>query len=418
MCLNMCLILFFIWHTQQFSAFFLFYITFIFLFIGGRFWGNILDRDLEIQVGTFFHTSYLSNIEWKNTLLYVITFMYASTFGYLLNNKTSIKPKIGLNNKTEINSILKIIGVLLGIITIYNSLALLKVAYSSSSYLSLYAGQTEGFNAGGSLINTLLYVFFGFAMSFGNSYNQRLYLIVFFVSAIISIMIGSRGALGAILLFSIWLYNQKKQINLLKLASIGALSLVILLFLASVSIRGADKEGQETILAALSVFFHQQGISLAVFAQSMDIDYPIIPYFQSIIPGFSAIYSLITGTALESYEVSFNTYLSYYLNPTLYERGNGLGWTIMSDMYCYSQGNILIYTFLSLIFGYLSRYLENNRKNSLLCGAIYYAIFMRFLILPRASLSTICPLIIYVIIIFYFIKFSGQLLAKRQKSDG
>ena len=423
LCSTMLWLICYVWKMKQLSAFCLFLLTFAFLFIGGRFWAKLIDDKYIIQSGTFFEPEILSNELWYKTLILLLLFLYGAVIGYSLwRDKSNIKSEIHLRNDTrnisinrneKINKVLKNLFYILAIYTICESVSSFMIAFSGGGYLSLYAGQSKSYTTGGSLAQTILYALFGIAMAIGSKQNKIRYIFLFTIQSLITIAIGSRGSLGALLLFFLWLYAQNKPIRLSKIILLGCLALFLLLFLASISIRAAGQGPNDNIHEILSLFFYQQGISLAVFAQSMDIDYPIIPYFQSFIPGFSALYSIISGQMLHGYDVSFNTYLAYYLNPELFYEGYGLGWTLMSDIYCFSQGWYIPFFMLSIGFGYISRYLEERRNSSNIVAAIYYSIFLRYLILPRASVSTIAPLAVYVIIVYFTLKCFSQLLQTR-----
>ena len=82
MCANFLFVLWQVWRIGKLSPFFLFMSTFCFLFIGGHFWGYLINPDLPLRVGSFMDPTPSTEPEWKNTLAYLILFLYASLAGY------------------------------------------------------------------------------------------------------------------------------------------------------------------------------------------------------------------------------------------------------------------------------------------------------------------------------------------------
>lgn len=71
MCTNFIYVLWKAWKISNISPFFLFLCTFCFLFIGGHFWGNLLNSDFSIRVGSFMDPTPSSDVEWVKTLIYI-----------------------------------------------------------------------------------------------------------------------------------------------------------------------------------------------------------------------------------------------------------------------------------------------------------------------------------------------------------
>ncbi|MDA6078111.1 hypothetical protein O0544_23540 [Edwardsiella anguillarum] len=82
------------------------------------------------------------------------------------------------------------------------------------------------------------------------------------------------------------------------------------------------------------------------------------------------------------------------LDESLFARGFGLDWTLMSDFYVFGGRNILGFSFLAFSFGLLLSTLQNASKN-LFWLVLLTAIFTRLVFLPRSSLVIISPFCFY-----------------------
>lgn len=399
--------LIYVWNIKKLSPFFIFLTLSNILFIGGRFWGILINPELDLMEGTFFHNSYIDKKHMNETLRFVILFIFLASLGYkLCPNYGKNKCILTTEYKREPDRFLKNFWWIVLILAVYGQIQNFIYAFTQGSYLAMYEGQTGDYTAGGSLGKILLYICFGLSMAYGSAYTQKRYLILFFVYSTINILIGGRGTLGAVLMFSIWYYSLSHKINIVKLAILCVFSLLFLLWIFSFSIRQADSSMSLGLVDTISYFLYSQGISLAVFDQSRDIiDYPALAYIQSIIPGSSTIYSLFTGVSLSPQDVSFSSYLSYSLNPSLFANGNGLGWTLMGDLYLFGGRTYIGFGILSFIFGYLCSYIESKASLKIFYKVLIFAIFMRFVLLPRAGLNTIIPFIAYVYVIHTMFKY-------------
>lgn len=401
-CIYFSLSLLYVWHIRGISPFFIFLTLFNILFIGGRFWGILINPELELMEGTFFHNSYIGPRHMNETLCYVVTFIFLASCGYKTckSHKTQYSNTFTPIIKEKSDTFLKHFFWIVLILAFYGQIQNFIYAFTQGGYLAMYEGQTEDYTAGGSLGKTLLYICFGLSMAYGTKYTQKRYLLLFFIYSIINILIGGRGTLGAVLMFLIWYYSLSHKINILKFAALGIIFLLFLLWIFSFSIRQANSTMNLGLVDTISYFLYSQGISLAVFDQSRDImNYPTLAYVQSIIPGSSSIYSLFSGISLASQDVSFASYLSYSLNPYLFANGNGLGWTLLGDLYLFGGRCLIGFGLLSFIFGYLCSFVESKVSSSVFCKVLIFSIFMRLMLLPRSGLNEIIPFIVYVYVI-------------------
>lgn len=266
------------------------------------------------------------------------------------------------------------------------------------------------------MLNTLFLSLLGLAMSYGDKKNKRFYIGLFILSALIRIVIGGRGAFGAIMLVLLWMYCQNKKVSLKKISMYILEAGAILLFVASLSIRFAEIDESITPLDTVKFFLFDNGISLMVFDASRLIDdYPWQPYFQNFIPGFVRIVDLITGQS-SLHNATFASSLAYQLNPVLYYNGNGLGWTLMSDIYLYSAGNVIVFGILMAFFTYGLGMISDNMRNNGLVKTVAYCIATSLLLLPRDGLNSVVPLIYYSMFIWWTLKSLNT--SSRKKSTG
>lgn len=403
MCSFMSIVLYVVWDYRKVSVFFLFLVTFIFLFIGGRFWAELFDQRYNLKAGTFFETTGFTGTEWKQTLTYICLFLCFSTLGFLSfkDRKKNIKPKLPSIDINRINVFFDILFVFLLVSTIYGGVRLL---LTMSDYHSFFSEQSKFYSVGRNVTGILSYVSFGLVFAFGNKKNKIKYVALFFLRAVFSILAGTRGAFGTTIIFIIYLIAKGKKVDIIKLGAGFLVALFLLLFLFSYSIRQQNSESSLSFLD----FVYSQGISMSVFTQSMSLSYPILPYFQSIIPGSSAIYSLITGNILMPYDTSFASHLSHSLNADLFDNGQGLGWSALSDVYVYSGGIYILFCFIAFVVGRVMNYMEIRSKQSPLAKTIMYSIVFHVFLWPRAGINTIFPLAIYAILFYYIFSYLFQ----------
>lgn len=392
-----CLGIVLIWHVsnRKLGVFIMFQLTFS-LFIGGRFWAYLLNPaiDLEIFEPTFFFDYNVSADRKIDIYSYVVLFIIFSILGYCLGRK---RKKWGRMFNVSINkcSILRISQIanwlfpIFAIYTLYSTTETLIQVINGGGYLMLYSAQTEEYVIGASIVKNLVLFFFAYSFAYGNKMLQNKYLVLYLINAVLSLMMGTRSAIGAIFLFCIWLYSLQHKINLLKLFGSVFVAMIILLFLFSFSVR-ASEEGNssfslDTLQAAVSLFFYSQGISLMVFDVSRLIDdYPLVGYLQVFLPGTSALWKMI-GYNLPLTDLSFSHHMCYELNPDLFLRGNGLGWSILSTLYLFSFQSVFLFIILSLFLGCLFGFVEALSERYTLYKYLSIYIFMTCMLLPRAA---------------------------------
>lgn len=400
-------VLLLIWSHRQLTPFFLFMCTFIFLFIGGRFWVTLVDPTFDrLMRGNFFCGKGFSIEEWIITLRYILMFLYTATIGYLLIDRG--KQDLSTNERDLLrdyqnpifSKFLNLFIMIVAIIVVSNIVPKLILAIESGQYVSLYLNsQNKPTQFGGGIWYAFMWFVFGITMVYG-SYKQRLsILIIIALRMIILAYIGQRGGLGCFILFCIWYYYKDKQIRLLPLAIISVIGIALVWIGSYLSMRGdvAMLHGENVVHR----FFFSEGVSLTVFLDSMRVtNYPIYAYWSDFLPGVGSLLAKFSSQPIYNYDYNFTHFLSYSLNPELYHNGWGLGWTLLSDLYVFSKGKMLLFALLSLLFGIICGAIERGGQYSTTCRIIVYACFINFVFLPRAGLESIIPLIVWMMFMF------------------
>lgn len=393
-----------LWVQSKITPFFLFCVSFSFLFIGGRFWAFLLSPDenlFDLLGGTFLIRDGIPTKYWVNLLTWVICFYIFSILGYIFKKKMKLMMTACDRN---INTILNVVFWPLTLFSVGTKLQDFHYALSNGGYLAMFEDQTQSYSSFSSLGVILLYALFGMAYTYGDKILKRKYLSLLFVYSFLTILIGSRGAFGSFMMLLLWLYSRNRKLNVIKLFVVGSSALILLLVIFSFSIRAVGVEGF-TGIESLSAFFYSQGITLLVFEKTMEINsFPIVATFQSFIPGSTFFYTHFIKPSAYPYELTFDAYISYNVNPEAFMNGNGLGWSILGDFYVFSNGNVILFAVMSVLFGYICAYIENRCSTKSFFNVLVFATFIKFMFLPRAGLNTIIPFIWYIAIIYIMIR--------------
>lgn len=405
--INYIIGLFVIWQytNKRIGLLLLFYLT-SGLFIGGRFFAKLIGCEASIWEPTFFFNYYVSIERQREIMCFVLVYFNALALGsifYKIHPKKFKKERIPDFVKKKINRFLRIVFIPLAIIIVYRKIQSLITAMSMG-YISLYLAGAQGESSIWDISNTIMLILLGLSMAYGDKKNKKDYLALFIIASLITMAIGGRGAFGAILLVLLWIYSQTHPLSLKKIGIIVLGLAAILISVASLSIRFADAEDAVSALDTFQIFLHSNGITLMVFDASRIIDnYPWQPYFQNLLPGFVRIVDLITGQ-VSGPNATFASSLAYNLNPNLYLNGSGLGWTLMSDIYLYSRGSIIIFGILIALFSYCCRMISDNMRNNGLVKTIAYCIATSLFLLPRDGLNSVIPLIYYSIFVWLILR--------------
>lgn len=401
-----------VWYSggKKINLFFLFFLTFG-LFIGGSFWASVFNRDLTPFEPTFYYDYYINYDRKIDIVTYVMCFMVMSTLGYIYAHNWKIRsnqrPHVNRIQKRRINKLLTLISIPFGLFIIGFSLKFV-IEGLQGGYLTHFLGAQNNEYSGSSLQSVIIQwstILLGLAVAFGSKRNKRVYIIFYAIQAMANLFVGSRSTFGVLLLLLLWLYSDFHKVNLKKIfIGLGG-SLVLLLFLFSLSIRQMDKE-QLPVFESIMAFIYVQGMSVMVFDTSRLItDYPLLPYFQCFIPGSSFIYGHLFTDHLNPWETTFTNYMCYSLNAEMFSNGYGLGWSILADLYIFSQQELVIFMLLSVCWGILIGNLEIRTQNNLFYRYVSVALSTSIMLLPRGGFNSFFPLLIYICVFWMILNF-------------
>ncbi len=399
--------------AKRLNLVFLFYLTFG-LFIGGRFFAVLLGYSNSIWSPTFFY-NYQVDIGRKIEIMhYVLGFINSYILGYYFCRHYTLlvkEPQLSCDTLLKINTILKWIFIPVAIYVIFQSIQTF-VRATQIGYISLYLDQNQHGGHSNILIS-LLPVLLGLAVAYGDRRNRFFYLMLFVFQSLISLFIGARGSFGSVILVLLWLYSQYHHISLKKLAVCLCCMIGVLIALASLSIRGLEGNFSEFNIWDLGLsFIYDQGVTLMVFDASRLIDnYPILPYFQSFLPGFVRMFEFFSGTQAGT-DATFAAHMCSTLNHQMYYEGYGLGWSLLCDFYLFSGRIFIIFILISIVWGYSLGTLIHGAEQSRLLKMICFAIIFQLLRLSRSGLNSVIPMIYYSLLIWGIIILSIQIYRK------
>ena len=399
---------------KRITLFFLFFLTYG-LFIGGSFWAVIMGYDVDPFSLNYYYEYVASDERRIDIMFYILGFLFFSLFGYKCAYCRLIRSNnlFVLSNNTEmqIANILQFLFPVIAVVVVVETLSQF-LSVLKNGYLALYVSRQNESYSGTSLWITLLPVLFGLAMTYGYKKEKKGFMLLYLFQAIFRIVMGTRALFGALLLFFLWIYSKKRNISLKKVFILCLCFSLVLIFVFSFSIRAGEELGFNiSIKDVLLGFIHTQGVSLMVFdALRLVENYPTLAYFQTIFPGCSFLYSLFFNKELHFQDICFDGYMCYILNPWMLAEGHGMGWTLMSDLYLFSGRVWLFYLFLSFLFGFVVAKLESLAENSPFFLFIEYVIVFKFLLLPRAGLNSVLPLLFYSLFFWSFFVFVSQIL--------
>ena len=406
--------LLFIWrgNGQRVSPYILFFMT-MGLFLGGKFWGYLIDTDKDLFTLDWFAEIDLVYEKKQRLMYYLLSMMGLMNIGYLSRySRADIdldEPEVDETFEYRLHIVLRnamfIIAPLV-LIAVYLSFR----EVSNLGYTVLYEQQDGEYSSFSGLANILMMIALGLVYGYNLNSLKKYYLGLYIIYSIFNILMGARGSFGAMLLFLLLIYSQSHKITGKKLLLFLGSAVFILIIVFSFSARAMEADlmrlGYDSTTDVLVEFISSQGISLMVFDASQLIDsYPALAYVQSIVPGSSFICHLLTGDTIDATDNNFANFMCYSLNPALYKLGFGLGWSIMSDLYLFGFKSFLGFAVLSLIFGGFIGYMEIDSSKSLSMRSIMFATTMALLMLPRSSMNSYITLIIYCVVVIAILKF-------------
>ena len=404
--------------TKGKLSIFFFYVLTYHLFIGGRFFSFFLNPSFEIFRSTYWFVYDLTDSDKTGLMNYVLGFLFFLVLGYLICNRkdrgVKFELKLSPRGKYQVKKTLHALFYIIAPYILWTSIKGFLSVLSNGYGANLLFDSEYDIGYVQKFANLLLIAFTGMAMAYGDKKLIILFFSLFIIKGVITVLGGSRGTLGAVIFMALWAYSIFKPINLKKLFIYGGIASLILLLLFSISVRSkADDFSSLSLFDSISAFIYMNGISLMVFDASTKVsDYPILPYFQTFITGANFIYSLFTGTHLESQDVTFQSYMCYKLSPELFNQGLGLGWTTNGDLYLFSGRIFIVYCFMSFLLGGIFCIIDQwSRKSRFF---LYFAASMApaLFLMARGSLSALFPQIPYSYLFFLVVRWMARKFVK------
>lgn len=398
-----------VWYSsnRQINLFLLYLISFS-LFIGGRFWIGIFDSSTDLFQSTFFYSYTLTAKGASDLMKWVYSFLYFATIGYVILRKKRHERQELSDKRMDTQkcaTFAKLVFPIVLVCILYQGITGLIFVFTHGYGVSLEDVTGKAYNKSFMIvINSFLGVMMlAFTYIYAKSEYSR-YLKLYAVYGILVLIGGSRFQFSSILLIFIWLYSREKKIGLTKSALYGIAGVAVLLLLFSLSARGSGYDSF-IFLDALNVFLYTSGGSLMIFdASTLVHGYPWIAYIQTFIPGSTFLYSKLSGQTLHMQDLTFQGHMCYNLNPVLYSKGAGLGWTSLSDIYLFSGGITIFFCILAFCFGLYFAFLENKADVNLKYRFVLIAISQGVLMMPRGTSSPMFVGVIYALIFMYLVR--------------
>lgn len=416
MCANFTIVLLAVWRARRLSPFTLFIFTMTMLFIGGRFWVNLFDPAYDdLMRGNHMNGQRLIQpAEWIQALTYILLFLYSAALAYIhfpwqREVRTCAIRRADHNPLSEkrFDRFLLAAFVPFAIYTIYRLTGNVLDVLHAHNYIGLYAdSNAQSIHAGGGILFSLQWVFFGLALVYGQRRSKILYLGLIILQAFVMIILGQRGLIGSLSLFCLWYYCYTHQVNLWKMLGTLLGITVLVVTIAQFSLRIDTIPVSTDIAETLKTTVFQQGVSITAFVDAMRVsDYPVPAYLSSFFPGVGTIMSIFSSEPVYSYQLSFSHYLSHSVNAELYSQGYGLGWSVLADFYCFSLATPWLFCVLSVLFGGMCACIEHRSQTDRLARTIMVTCMMNFFFLPRAGLDSILPLIVWIVATFVILQY-------------
>ena len=301
--------LLFIWrgNGQRVSPYILFFMT-MGLFLGGKFWGYLIDTDKDLFTLDWFAEIDLVYEKKQRLMYYLLSMMGLMNIGYLSRySRADIdcdEPEVDETFEYRLHIVLRnamfIIAPLV-LIAVYLSFR----EVSNLGYTVLYEQQDGKYSSFSGFANILMMIGLGLVYGYNLNSLKKYYLGLYIIYSIFNILMGARGSFGAMLLFLLLIYSQSHRVTGKKLLLFLGSAVFILIIVFSFSARAMEADlmrlGYDSTTDVLVEFISSQGISLMVFDASQLIDsYPALAYVQSIVPGSSFICHLLTGDTIDA----------------------------------------------------------------------------------------------------------------------
>lgn len=391
------------------NLYLLFTFTFT-VFILSRILLDLFDM-LNFQKGTFFLSGvFFTNYESAITLIYILLFLISVHFGFVAGNK-SLKTETITNNKS-LEKIGKIIFFTFLLGAVVKAIYILKFSWEYG-YIAMYLASSEDFDFPVFVSGATTFLLLGYCLILGSKPSKKTFLLIsfiYFLVKVISLLTGERGGFIITLFFLVWYYYTfyaKKDINIV---FGGGMAFGLILLTQMVVLMRDSKEISEGFLSLVITFFEQQGVSLQILQFMVRYNETFInnglPY---ILSGFTTR----PGTGQTVKTGIDSTYLgdrlSYFLNPSSYLHGNGMGSSFLGEFY---DLGIVLFIIFSAFTGVFIAYFSRNVLSNRILLMFSYFIVTTLLWMPRGNFLPYMPHLFMVFFSYMLI----LLISKRKKS--
>ena len=399
--LFVCALLFFI--IDGFSLALVFLSSYA-IFIGGRIFVFIFNEDLRIFDFSYFYNYSPSNEDILRLVLQSIVGFLTVVFGYLvaytrINCKGTIEKYENIDESTgRLTAWLLIAAVPILSIELFNVVGVIR----EQGYAAIYLGQTESYT--GSFLSfglTLITLSVCFGLRLKKSFLRTIVMMTYAFVCVILGVVGQRGVLlSLIFLITALSFENKNKLQKIVHAFLALSMVVLVLWLFSIfSFR--EYELESNYGSKFFDFLYEQGGTLPIFGMSLEVtDYPLSAYIQNFVPGF-AVVSNWFGNPIAVDQLSFGAFFSKNINESLFDVGQGLGWSVLGDATLFFGYGYPVYF---LLLGWFLGCVDIKKKEG---GGLFFGIWILLLIkipfLPRANIgSVIIPILYFVFVWMVF----------------
>ena len=357
------------------------------VFIGGRIFVLLVTGDMDVFEFTYF-TDYQPGAEEVVKLVLQAAVGFLAIFlGYLVAliffQRNVLSGRVPRWNPERWGVFFLMLALPILIIELLTKFKLVL----SGSYADLYLEQVETYSA--SLLSlglTLLTLALCFGFVGGNKAIRRLVIFSYSLVYLLLGVLGQRGPIFSLMILLTALAFEKRNIRQKIMYSMLAVFGVIVLMMLFSFATLRDYTLESRYGSSLLDFLYEQGGTLSIYGISLGLnDYPFGAYVQNFIPGF-AFFSNLSGYPLSAEGLNFGSYLSKTLNTELYDRGQGVGWSLLGDAFQFF-GNF--YPFFLMALGVALGYVDSRKY----CGGFFLGLWILLLakipFLPRASTGSV-----------------------------
>lgn len=283
----------------------------------------------------------------------------------------------------------------------------------NEGYLAKFSGQADGVGKS-SILKHFFYISLISLIVLSKSRTK--YYFIFLLVPLLSILSGGRGGFVYPVLTFVYLFsrlNPDFKVSFLKVSIMLAFVFLCMSFLLRFSARGqASTDGFFDLL----YFLYSQGITLGVisFAILSELPYEWHTLAQSFVPAMSKVYAFFNPDT-PGYMGSVTTFISYHANPEMFIRGNGLGSSIVSELYLLSFGIFPLFLIGCFVLGFFFSWVESNSYRSWRFLVFLIVVLPLIINSPRNGFNVLFVSSIYV---FMFLMFLIALSRMRVKFSG